>query len=109
MENINDIIPFAKDMLRQRPTSSMLKIYMLGSTLAILGMVGGMVEMILLPFLKDRTIEEELAELLFEKKTRNSSICTEAEEVIRAILSEAKVKHPGTGSQRSLANRLHAS
>uniref|UniRef100_A0A3Q2DPU4 Uncharacterized protein n=1 Tax=Cyprinodon variegatus TaxID=28743 RepID=A0A3Q2DPU4_CYPVA len=36
MENINDIIPFAKDMLRQRPTSSMLKIYMLGRNLICL-------------------------------------------------------------------------
>ncbi|MEQ2159456.1 hypothetical protein GOODEAATRI_023053, partial [Goodea atripinnis] len=34
MENLSDIIPFAKEMLRQRPTRSMLKIYMLGSTLA---------------------------------------------------------------------------
>uniref|UniRef100_A0A3Q2PIF1 G0/G1 switch 2 n=1 Tax=Fundulus heteroclitus TaxID=8078 RepID=A0A3Q2PIF1_FUNHE len=42
MDSISDIIPFAKDMLRQRPTRSMLKIYMLGSTLAVLGMVGGM-------------------------------------------------------------------
>lgn len=116
MENIIDIIPFAKDLLRQRPTRSMLKIYMLGSTLAILGMVGGMVEMIFLPFVEDHNIEEELAELLAEKmkkkdvpKADTTSVHSEAEDVREAVLTEAKVKHPGTCLQRSLANRLHAS
>uniref|UniRef100_A0A671UG19 Uncharacterized protein n=1 Tax=Sparus aurata TaxID=8175 RepID=A0A671UG19_SPAAU len=33
METIGEIIPFAKEMLNQRPSRGMLKIYMLGSTL----------------------------------------------------------------------------
>uniref|UniRef100_A0A3Q3R5V2 Uncharacterized protein n=1 Tax=Monopterus albus TaxID=43700 RepID=A0A3Q3R5V2_MONAL len=33
MDTIGEIIPFAKEMLNQRPNRNMLKIYMLGSTL----------------------------------------------------------------------------
>ncbi|XP_012708606.2 G0/G1 switch protein 2 [Fundulus heteroclitus] len=116
MDSISDIIPFAKDMLRQRPTRSMLKIYMLGSTLAVLGMVGGMVEMILMPFAEDCTTEEEPADVFIEKKKKKeapkadtTSVRTEAEDAMRAVRSEAKVKHLGTALQRSSANRLHAS
>lgn len=116
MESMSDIIPFAKDLLSQKPTRSMLKIYMLGSTLAVLGMVGGMVEMIFLPFEEDRTIEEKLEQLLIEnKKQKNvptadtTAVHTEAEDVMAVVVSEVKVKHLGTALQRSSANRLHAS
>ncbi|XP_014328821.1 G0/G1 switch protein 2-like [Xiphophorus maculatus] len=116
MESISDIIPFAKDLLSQKPTRSMLKIYMLGSTLAVLGMVGGMVEMIFLPFEEDRTTEEELEQLLIENKKKKdvptadtTSVRIEAEDMMAVVKSEVKVKHPGTALQRSSANRLHAS
>ncbi|XP_054912820.1 G0/G1 switch protein 2 [Poeciliopsis prolifica] len=109
MESISDIIPFAKDLLRQKPTRSMLKIYMLGSTLAVLGMVGGMVEMIFLPFVEDRTIEEELEQLLIENKKKKDVPTTDITSVHTILMSEAKVKHLGTALQRNSANRLHAS
>ncbi|XP_017161172.1 G0/G1 switch protein 2 isoform X2 [Poecilia reticulata] len=114
MESISDIIPFAKDLLSQKPTRSMLKIYMLGSTLAVLGMVGGMVEMIFLPFAEDHTIEEELEQLLIENKKKKDvptadTTSVRTEDVMAVVMSEAKVKHPGSALQRSSANRLHAS
>ncbi|XP_007573033.2 G0/G1 switch protein 2 isoform X1 [Poecilia formosa] len=114
MESISDIIPFAKDLLSLKPTRSMLKIYMLGSTLAVLGMVGGMVEMIFLPFAEDRTIEEELEQLLIENKKKKDvptadTTSVPTEDVMAVVMSEAKVKHPGSALQRSSANRLYAS
>uniref|UniRef100_A0A669DUJ7 G0/G1 switch 2 n=1 Tax=Oreochromis niloticus TaxID=8128 RepID=A0A669DUJ7_ORENI len=81
MENFGEIIPFAKEMLTQRPSRSMLKIYMLGSTLAMLGMVGGLVEMAFLPFVERDTEEDE----------------------------PEKAKYLLTSRRRSSANRLHAS
>ncbi|KAF7669491.1 hypothetical protein LDENG_00189680 [Lucifuga dentata] len=57
MENIDEIIPFAKEMLSQRPRRGMLKIYMLGTTLVVLGVLGGLLEMVLLPFVEQEPIE----------------------------------------------------
>nr|ACI67827.1 lymphocyte G0/G1 switch protein 2 [Salmo salar] len=36
METMNEIIPFAKEILSQRPSRGMMKVYLLGSTLACL-------------------------------------------------------------------------
>ncbi|XP_041860360.1 G0/G1 switch protein 2 isoform X2 [Melanotaenia boesemani] len=117
MENSDNIILFAKEMLRQGPSRSMLKIYMLGSTLAMLGMVGGLVEMVFLPFMDSHVTEEEQAKFFLEKKKERKQVLklqstlvhTEAEAMLGVVLSEAKAKHLGTAVQRSSANRLHAS
>lgn len=116
MESTRDIIPFAKEMLRQTPSWSVLKIYMLGSTLAMLGMVGGLVEMILLPFFDNDTTEEERAKFFMEqtkeKKTSkpdSALVHTEFGDMTGAAWSNVKAKHRETAVQRSSANRLHAS
>ncbi|XP_017274650.2 G0/G1 switch protein 2 [Kryptolebias marmoratus] len=116
MEATRDIIPFAKEMLRQKPSWSMLKIYALGSTLAVLGMVGGVVETILLPFYDNDTTKEEQAKFFIEQKKQKKMAkpdcafgCTEAEDMIGVVWCEVKAKHLETAVQRSTANRLHAS
>lgn len=86
----------------------MLKIYMLGSTLAMLGMVGGLVEKIFLPFLGEQSVEDERV----EKQVLISHVTllhTEAEDMLGTLLSEDKAKHLGTDRRRGSANRLHAS
>ncbi|CAJ1084457.1 G0/G1 switch protein 2 [Xyrichtys novacula] len=71
METIGEIIPFAKEMLNQRPSRHTLKIYMLGSTLAMLGVVGGLVETVLLPFVEqEETYEEKITGLTLEDKKK---------------------------------------
>uniref|UniRef100_A0A3P9H1K3 G0/G1 switch 2 n=1 Tax=Oryzias latipes TaxID=8090 RepID=A0A3P9H1K3_ORYLA len=71
MENSGDIVPFMKEVLKEGPSRNMVKIYALGSALTLLGMVGGMVEMILLPFSGDNPAEgEQTAELFMDKKRR---------------------------------------
>ncbi|XP_072222961.1 G0/G1 switch protein 2 [Leuresthes tenuis] len=117
MENSGDIIPFVKEMLKQRPSRSMLKIYILGSTLAMLGMVGGLVEMVFLPFSDNHIVEDEQAEIFMEEKKERKQVLNAhstlvniyAEDMLDTVLSEAKAKHLGTAVQRSSANRLHAS
>ncbi|XP_070825186.1 G0/G1 switch protein 2 [Chaetodon trifascialis] len=117
METIGEIIPFAKEMLNQRPNRGMLKIYMLGSTLAMLGVVGGLVETVLLPFADQESVEDTLAELMMERKKEKKQVLTshtalarpEVVDVLETAAIEVKAKHLVTAGQRSSANRLHAS
>ncbi|XP_045911149.1 G0/G1 switch protein 2 [Micropterus dolomieu] len=113
METISEIIPFAKEMLNQRPSRGMLKIYMLGSTLAMLGVVGGLVETILMPFIQQDAVEDTPEGLIMEKKQVLKSHTTLADpevvEVQETVVIEAKTKHLVTARRRSSANRLFAS
>uniref|UniRef100_A0A3Q3B7H3 Uncharacterized protein n=1 Tax=Kryptolebias marmoratus TaxID=37003 RepID=A0A3Q3B7H3_KRYMA len=36
MESMQELIPFAKELLSQKPTRNLLKVYMLGSVFALL-------------------------------------------------------------------------
>uniref|UniRef100_A0A672IPE2 G0/G1 switch 2 n=1 Tax=Salarias fasciatus TaxID=181472 RepID=A0A672IPE2_SALFA len=83
MEDAAEIIPFVMEMLRQKPNRSLLKIYVLGSTLAILGAVGSVVDTIILPF-------------------------TDVVDTDMMVPPEA-AKYLETTGQRSSAYRLHAS
>ncbi|XP_059189797.1 G0/G1 switch protein 2 [Centropristis striata] len=116
METIGEIIPFAKEMLNQRPGRSMLKIYMLGSTLAMLGVVGGLVETVLMPFVEQETVEDVLEELIMEEKKKEKKqvlksnttlVPTEVVDVMETEVVEAKAKH--LTERRSSRSRLHAS
>ncbi|XP_037313289.2 G0/G1 switch protein 2-like [Pungitius pungitius] len=105
METIGEIIPFAKEMLNQRPSRGMLKVYMLGSTMAVLGVVGGLVETYLLPFAEQEAAEEAPAELNVSHAT---SVGPEVVDVLTTVGIEAKAKHLVTDGQR-MSRRLHAS
>lgn len=118
METIGEIIPFAKEMLNQRPSRGMLKIYMLGSTLAMLGVVGGLVETVLLPFTEQETVEDTPAEQIREEekkekkqavKSQSTLVHPEVVDVPESVVIEVKAKHLVTAGLRSSANRLHAS
>ncbi|XP_078110181.1 G0/G1 switch protein 2 [Sander vitreus] len=112
METIGEIIPFAKEMLNQRPGRSMLKIYMLGSTLAMLGVVGGLVETVLLPFVQEQetvdedTSAERIGEMMMKKEKHTTLVNPEGVDVLETV--EIKAKHVVTAWQRN-SNRLHAS
>ncbi|XP_026222866.1 G0/G1 switch protein 2 [Anabas testudineus] len=121
METIGEIIPFAKEMLNQRPNRSMLKMYMLGSTLAMLGVIGGMVEMVLLPFGDEETVEDEPVVLTVQKKRKKKQqkqqaveshttlVLPEVVDMLEIEENEAKAKRMVTARRRGSANRLHAS
>lgn len=118
METFGEIIPFAKEMLNQKPSRSMLKIYMLGSGLAVLGVVGGLVESIFLPSV-GYSIEDEAAERIVEKievekkkqvaESNTALVHTEDEDVQEAAVNEDKAKQLMTAGRRSSSYRLHAS
>ncbi|XP_054465840.1 G0/G1 switch protein 2 [Anoplopoma fimbria] len=115
METIGEIIPFAKEMLNQRPSRGMLKIYMLGSTMIVLGAVAGLMETILLPFVEQETVEDAPAELIVKKekqkkqvlKSHTTLVRPEVVDVMDTVVMETKAKHLVTGQRSS--NRLYAS
>ncbi|XP_041283001.1 G0/G1 switch protein 2 [Onychostruthus taczanowskii] len=59
METMHELIPFAKEMLSQKPNRKMVKLYMLGSVLAFFGVVIGLVETVCSPFSSSGSLEEE--------------------------------------------------
>lgn len=110
METIGEIVPFAKEMLNRRPSNGMLKIYMLGSSLAMLGVVCGLVETLRLPFVEQEPVEDTPAELIVEKKQewKTTSVRPEVVDMLETVVMEVKATHLNAG-QRSSANHSHAS
>lgn len=107
MDSVGEIIPFAKEMVNQRPSKCMLKVYVLGSSLAMLGAVGGVVETLLQAFSEQEMAEDPPAELIVEgemkrdKKRKKTWASTSVHPEMRTT---AKVVH-----LRGSANRSHAS
>ncbi|KAM9856284.1 G0/G1 switch protein 2 [Aulostomus maculatus] len=112
METLDQIIPFTKEMLNQRPGRGMLKIYMLGSTLAMLGVVGGLLETVFLPFAEYESAEDRPVELLMGDKKQVLKMHTTLDDVVEELETagiEIKAKHLMTARRRSSTIRLHAS
>uniref|UniRef100_A0A8C8VNC3 G0/G1 switch 2 n=1 Tax=Pelusios castaneus TaxID=367368 RepID=A0A8C8VNC3_9SAUR len=59
METMQELIPFAREMLSQKPSRKMVKIYMLGSMLAFFGVVISLVEAVCSPFSAAERLQEE--------------------------------------------------
>ncbi|XP_060701095.1 G0/G1 switch protein 2 [Hemiscyllium ocellatum] len=60
METMNELIPFAKEMLGQKPNRKMVKLYVVGSVLAFFGVVIGLVETVCSPFVSGEDEEQPL-------------------------------------------------
>nr|XP_060628813.1 G0/G1 switch protein 2 [Anolis sagrei ordinatus] len=59
METMQELIPFAKEMMSQKPNGKMVKLYMLGSVLTFFGVVIGLVETVCSPFTSEGRPEDE--------------------------------------------------
>ncbi|XP_040014663.1 G0/G1 switch protein 2-like [Xiphias gladius] len=121
MENMQELIPFAKEMLSQKPSWGLLKVYMVGSMFAVLGTVIGLVETACHPFSSSEPMDTEMVLMLaWKQKTETQHNVggkeEEEQEEEKALAHEngattqsmtlSKTCKPG---QRSMANRLHAS
>ncbi|NWV38850.1 G0S2 protein, partial [Grantiella picta] len=100
METMHELIPFAKEMLSQKPNKKMVKLYMLGSVLAFFGVVIGLVETVCSPFSSGDTIEEE--------KDKPAPPREQKLPQRREDLALDKSKEP-PALQRALVTRHHAS
>lgn len=121
MENIQELIPFAKELLSQKPSRGLLKVYLVGSVFAVLGTVIGLVETVCLPFSSGGSMDEELLLMMaLEQRTvdaeKQGSVEDQSEEEEKKLpqeneamiqtMAHSKTQRP---SQRNMANRLHAS
>lgn len=121
---VEELIPFVKELLSQRPGRGLLKVYLVGSVFALLGTVIGLVETVCHPFSSGDAVDSEVAVTLTTPSARQQNHVAvredanaEEKEVLKEKLAELAgdaaltitlSKRP-TSSQRSLANRLHAS
>ncbi|KAK9967091.1 hypothetical protein ABG768_001508 [Culter alburnus] len=84
METVRELVPFIREMFSQKPSRGLLKVYLVGSVLAVLGSVLWLLDLIFQTFTSD---DLELSSLM----TRQDKL----------KLSEVTL--------RSSANRIHAS
>nr|ACI68607.1 lymphocyte G0/G1 switch protein 2 [Salmo salar] len=111
METMNEIIPFAKEILSQRPSRGMMKVYLLGSTLALFGVVGGLVEKVCMPFCEQEPLDGEIMKLITEEKKRQMlepEIITDEPDVVDELQTEIDAKKPLESRQRRASIRSHA-
>ncbi|NXX61055.1 G0S2 protein, partial [Scopus umbretta] len=99
METMHELIPFAKEMLSQKPNRKMVKLYVLGSVLAFFGVVIGLVETVCSPFTSEGRLEEEKT----PAPTREQMLPQKPEDLVLE-----KSKKPAV-MQRALVTRQHAS
>ncbi|XP_028432460.1 G0/G1 switch protein 2 [Perca flavescens] len=123
MESMQELIPFAKELLSQKPSRGLLKVYLVGSVFAALGTVIGLVETVCHPFFPDEPMDAEMLLMLArEQRTveaqiqRNAAGQDEEEEEEDQLTHDNEATTRSTNlhkthtlSQRSVTNRLHAS
>ncbi|NXA83533.1 G0S2 protein, partial [Thryothorus ludovicianus] len=102
METMHELIPFAKEMLSQKPNRKMVKLYMLGSVLAFFGVVIGLVETVCSPFSSEGRLQEE------EDRNKPAAPREQRLPQTREGLVLDKGKAP-PALQRALVTRHHAS
>ncbi|XP_056416664.1 G0/G1 switch protein 2 [Hyla sarda] len=100
METMHELIPFAKEMLSQKPNKKMVKMYLLGSVLAFFGVVIGLVETVCSPFTGRE--DPELEEL-----KPPAALSAPSQPQKKEVILEKS--NPQAVRGRSLANRGHAS
>ncbi|XP_051979990.1 G0/G1 switch protein 2-like [Xyrauchen texanus] len=98
METVREIVPFTMEILSQKASRDVLKVYLLGSVLTLLGLVIGLLELFNQPLTSGDPLELELA-------------CTQEPEDASGHREE---KNKLTGlkfemASRNTGNRLHAS
>lgn len=118
METMQELIPFAKEMLSQKPGRGLLKVYLIGSVLAVLGTAISLVHTVCHPFMSDESMDAELIlALARDQRTVQTLRLEEEEEEEEAApvhqdgataQTTTLSKTPGL-HQRSNGKRLHAS
>nr|XP_043880375.1 G0/G1 switch protein 2 [Solea senegalensis] len=123
METMQEFIPFAKEMLSQKPRRGLLKIYLLGTAFAVLGSIIGLLETMCHPFSTGQPLDAELL-LMLEQRTvqveTQHMVERQEEEVEKkeekelahengAITETMTLSNNQRPSYRSIATRLHAS
>ncbi|XP_076840073.1 G0/G1 switch protein 2 [Brachyhypopomus gauderio] len=111
METIQEIMPFAREMLSAGASKGSMKVYLVGSTFAFLGIVSGVVEAACSLFPNP---EEPLLEKVLEEPVPVKEQTVEPETAIpesddMEAETEVKAKEMSALRQRRMSFRAHAS
>uniref|UniRef100_A0A9J8DIL6 G0/G1 switch 2 n=1 Tax=Cyprinus carpio carpio TaxID=630221 RepID=A0A9J8DIL6_CYPCA len=104
MDTMHELIPFAKEMLSAGPSKGSLKVYLVGGTFAVLGLLSGVVQ-VASSFFPDH--EEPDFEMLKEQVQEPQTSIPEDDEMDEVM--EAKAKELSVNRQRRMSFRAHAS
>ncbi|TNN88217.1 G0/G1 switch protein 2 [Liparis tanakae] len=113
MENLQELIPFAKEMLSQKPSRGLLKVYLVGSVFALLGTLIGLVETVCYPFSSAEPMDTDM---YLEKRTVEAEVQSELEDQEEekeltyekvAVTESINFYKTHKLSQRSIANRVN--
>ncbi|ROL52117.1 hypothetical protein DPX16_5994 [Anabarilius grahami] len=110
--DMHEIIPFAKEMLRSGPSKGCLKVYLVGGTFAVLGMVSGVVQVAasLFPDHEEPDFEMlKVPELITVKEQVQEPQTSIPEDDEMDAAMEAKAKELPMTRQRRMSFRAHAS
>ncbi|XP_077013795.1 G0/G1 switch protein 2 [Tamandua tetradactyla] len=106
METIQELIPLAKEVMAQKPSRKLVKLYVLGSVLAFFSVVLGLVETVCSPFSAASRLRDEEAALASLQLVREQEALREQ---ARQALLEKGRKQEAVPFSRALSNRQHAS
>lgn len=100
MESVQELIPLAREVMAQKPRGKLVKLYVLGSVLALFGVVLGLVETVCSPFTAASRLREQEAAAEELREAR------EQQALHRLGKGKAREAAP---SGRALSLRQHAS
>uniref|UniRef100_A0A8C5F7W8 G0/G1 switch protein 2 n=1 Tax=Gadus morhua TaxID=8049 RepID=A0A8C5F7W8_GADMO len=76
METVQELVPFVREMLSQKPNRGMLKVYLLGTVVAVVGTVVGtvvgLVDTVCHPFSGEGPDDAEMAMLMLGESRRRT-------------------------------------
>ncbi|XP_031195417.1 G0/G1 switch protein 2 [Mastomys coucha] len=103
MESVQELIPLAKEMMAQKPRGKLVKLYVLGSVLALFGVVLGLVETVCSPFTATSRLRDQEAAVAELREA-----CEQQSLHKQALLAGGKAQE-ATLCSRALSLRQHAS
>ncbi|XP_008983863.1 G0/G1 switch protein 2 [Callithrix jacchus] len=103
METVQELIPLAKELMAHKRKGKLVKLYVLGSVLALLGVVLGLMETVCSPFTAASRLRDEEAAVAELQAAR------ERQALQKQALQEKGKQHDAILCGRALSNRQHAS
>lgn len=99
METVQELIPLAREIMAQKPSRKLVKLYVLGSVLALFGVVLSLVETVCSPFTASSRLREEEAAVAELRAAREHQALR-----IQALLEKGK-QHEAVLGSRALSKR----
>ncbi|XP_003800546.1 G0/G1 switch protein 2 [Otolemur garnettii] len=103
MEAIQELIPLARELMAQKRKGKLVKLYVLGSVLALVGVLLGLMETVCSPFTAASRLRDEEAAVAELRAAR------ERQALRKQGLLEKGQEQEAVLSGRALSHRQHAS